>query len=267
MPPDDLLLALQPAVLAALGSVAFLYATVGHGGASGYLAVLALAGLAPESIRPLTLLLNTAVAAVGCWTFLRAQHLPWRRLWPVYVLAVPAAFLGGWLRLPVLVLRRLLALALLLAAWRLGCRHQDPAQLRTPSTAVLIATGGGLGFLAGLSGTGGGVFLSPVLLLRQWCTTRQAAAVSSLFILLNSLAGLAGLLLSQLQRVAAPPSPPGLPLLLPPLLPLVLPLAVVLACGGLGSHLGSHRWPVAWIRRALAVVLALAALKLMGQGS
>ena len=156
---------------------------------------------------------------------------------------------------PVAGLQRLVGLVLLASAWRLGRKPQDPTILRAPNAMVLAAAGGGLGLLAGLTGTGGGVFLTPLLLLCRWCTTRQAAAVSVLFILLNSIAGLAGLAFAgspSLQALARPDLPVWL-------------MAVLLA-GGLGSRLGSRHWPVAWIRRTLAVVLLLAAWKLLGIG-
>lgn len=242
----------HPALLPALMAVAFLYATVGHAGASGYIAVLALAGLPPPLIKPLALLLNTAVAAVGCWQFARAGHLPWRRMWPVLPLAVPAAFLGGWWSLPAQGLAALVGLVLLVSAWRLGRTPHDPPQLRPVAPWPLALGGGAIGLLAGLTGTGGGVFLSPLLLLARWCTSREAAATASGFILLNSLAGLTGVALARPATVAAVMGPP-----LPQLL-----LAVLLA-GGLGARLGSRHWPVAWIRRCLAGVLVLAALKLL----
>ena len=237
---------------AALALVAFFYASVGHAGASGYIAVLALAGWPVAAIKPLALMLNTLVAAVGCWNFLRAGHWPGRGFWPVYVLAVPAAFLGGGWAVPGPWLQRLVGLVLLASAWRLGRKTQDPATLRAPSAVVLAAVGGCLGLLAGLTGTGGGVFLTPLLLLCRWCTTRQAAAVSVLFILLNSVAGLAGLLLARPAQVVAVLKPD-----------LLVWLAVVLPAGALGSRLGSRHWPVTWIRRCLAGVLVLAGLKLL----
>lgn len=246
---------LAPLVTAALATVAFLYAAVGHAGASGYIAVLALAGEAPEQIKPIALLLNLAVAGVGCWNFLRAGHLPWQRLWPLYLLALPAAFVGGSLQLPVAGFRRLVGVVLLGSAWRLGTRLQDPANLRPPDPALLLLAGGSLGLLAGLTGTGGGVFLTPLLLLCRWCSTRQAAATSVLFILLNSMAGLAGWLWSR---------PGGL-------IGLVSPgvtgwLLVVVLAGGAGSRLGSRHWPATWIRRCLALVLLLAAFQLLDLG-
>ena len=237
----------------ALAVVAFLYACVGHAGATGYIAVLSLAGLPAEQIKPLALGLNTLVASVGCWNFLRAGHLPWRRIWPVYVLAIPGAFLGGWLNLPSLWFCRLVGVVLLFSAWRLGRVPEDPPRLQEPPPLMMLAAGGGLGLLAGLTGTGGGVFLTPLVLLCRWCTTRQAAAASVLFILVNSIAGLAGLVVAR----------PGA-LVVPGRLEWALVLSPVLLAGAIGSRFGSRHWPVAWMRRCLAVVLVLAALKLLG---
>ena len=242
------------AVAAALALVALLYASVGHAGASGYIAVLALAGLPAAEIRPLALLLNTAVAAVGCWAFLRAGHWPGRRFWPVYVFAVPAAFLGGALNLPLPWLQRLVGGVLLASAWWLILQPQEPQRQQAPQASVLAASGAALGLLAGLTGTGGGVFLSPLLLLARWCRTRQAAAVSALFILFNSLAGLAGLWLARPARLEVVLRQPHV----------WLWLVVVFPAGALGARLGSRHWPVAWIRRCLALVLVLAGCKLLG---
>jgi uncharacterized membrane protein YfcA len=247
---------LAPLVAAALAVVAFLYAAVGHAGASGYIAVLALAGESPERIKPIALLLNLVVASVGCWNFLRAGHLPWQRVWPVYLLAVPASFLGGSLQLPVVGFRRLVGVVLVASAWQLGSRLQDPPSLRQPDPALRLVAGSGLGMLAGLTGTGGGVFLTPLLLLCRWCTTRQAAAVSILFILLNSFAGLAGWLWAR---------PGGLVGLVSPVV--TGWLLVALLAGAVGSRLGSRHWPVAWMRRCLALVLLLAAFKLLDLGA
>lgn len=238
----------------AMALVAFLYASVGHAGASGYIAVLALAGWSPALIKPAALLLNALVACLGCWNFLRAGHFPARRFAAVYALAVPMAFAGGWLQLPGPWLERMVGLVLLGSAVYLGWTPQDPPELRPASVPALLGVGGGLGLLAGLTGTGGGVFLTPWLLMVRWCTTRQAAAVSVLFILLNSMAGLAGLLWA--KPVALDP------LLTQPRLLAIAPAVVV--AGALGSRLGSRHWPVSWIRRALTLVLVLAGAKLLG---
>lgn len=233
--------------------VAFLYAGVGHAGASGYIALMALGGLAPETIKPVALIMNIVVASIGCWNFLRAGHLPWGTIWPLYLLAIPGSFLGGWLNLPGVWFQRLVGIVLICTAWRLGIVSNDPADLRQPSGPLLLISGGALGLLAGLTGTGGGVFLTPLLLLGRWCNTRQAAATSVLFILINSVSGLAGLALTRPTALAAVFNSS-----------LLGWLAAVTIGGGFGSRLGSRHWPVTWIRRVLAVVLVLAALKLIG---
>ncbi len=242
-------------LLPPLALVAFLYAAVGHAGASGYIAVLALAGLPAEQIKPLALILNTVVAAQGSWQFWRAGHLRWRLFWPVLLAGLPAAFLGGWLDLPTLWFQRLVALVLLASALRFLRQPRDPERFSRPPLGMLLLCGAGLGLLAGLTGTGGGVFLTPLLLGCSWASTRQAAAVSSLFILGNSLSGLTGLLLA--RRAAGP-----LLAALPPQFGWML--LMVLLAGAVGSRLGSRHWPVAWIRRCLALVLLLAAWKLLG---
>ena len=244
-------------LLPALALVAFLYASVGHAGASGYLAVLALAGISPAAIKPLALMLNLAVAAQGSWQFWSAGHLRWREFWPVLLAGLPAAFLGGWLDLPPVGFQRLVALVLLASALRFLWQPRDPEVFMTPPPLALLGWGAGLGLLAGLTGTGGGVFLTPLLLFRRWASTREAAAVSSLFIFGNSLSGLAGLWLARPGTEILRGLPVGFGGM----------LLVVLAAGALGSRLGSRHWPVAWIRRCLALVLLLAATKLLASAS
>ena len=237
----------------ALAIVAFAYAVVGHAGASGYIAVFAFANASPEQIKPIALILNLVVASVGCWNFLRAGHLPLTDIWPVYLLSLPMALLGGWLNLPGHWFRPIVGAVLLLSAWRLATELQDPVTLRRPSRSQLFVTGGGLGLLAGFTGTGGGVFLTPVMLFCRWCSTREASAVSVLFILINSAAGLTGWSLAH---------PEGLVQLISQ--NLVSWVLIVLVAGTVGSRLGSRHWPVTWIRRCLALVLFFAAIKLMG---
>jgi len=242
-------------VLVALGLVAFLYASVGHAGASGYLAVLALAGFSGTVIKPIALILNVAVASVGSWQFIRAGYLRWRTFWPLVVLSVPAAYLGGSLMLPPLWFNRLVGLVLVVSSIRLLRHPHDAKSLREPNGFVLLLTGGGLGLLAGLTGTGGGVFLTPLLLFRRWCTTKQAAACSVVFILLNSLAALSGYVMARGGLLAGA---------LDPLVPMIaVSVPVVFAAGGLGARFGSHHWPGSLLRRLLAVVLLLAAMKLL----
>lgn len=231
----------------AIGVVAFLYSSVGHAGASGYIAVMALYGLAPTVIRPTALVLNILVASIGAFQFGRAGHFSWRLFWPFALLSVPAAYLGGYLQLPAPILKILIGLVLLFSAVRLIFRRDDPPEVSAPSPPTAIGVGAAIGFLSGLTGTGGGIFLTPTLLFFRWALIRQAAAVSALFILVNSISGLIG-------YFTATHSIPRLGLIL-------APAAVI--CGILGSHLGSRRFPVRTISLLLATVLIIAGAKLI----
>lgn len=232
---------------AAVALVALLYSSVGHAGASGYIAVMALFGLSPAEIRPTALTLNILVASIATWQFARAGHFSWPLFWPFALLAVPMAFVGGGLDLPVHVFMVLVGVVLLLSAAQLVLRPPPEGETRPPNRPVALATGAGLGLLAGLTGTGGGIFLTPLLILARWARTRAAAGVSAPFILCNSVAGLVG-------NIGATQS-------LPPDLPL---LAVAVVAGGLvGSYLGSHRLPQLAIKRLLAAVLTIAGAKLI----
>ena len=180
-------------LILAIGVVGFLYSSVGHAGASGYIAVMALAGIAPAIIRPTALVLNIFVATIGGFQFWRAGYLSWRLFWPFALLSVPAAYLGGYWQLSGAVFRVLLGLILLFSAVHLIFRRSDPPDVAPPSTPAAIGVGAGIGLLSGLTGTGGGIFLTPLLLVCRWAHIRQAAAVSAVFILVNSIAGLGGL--------------------------------------------------------------------------
>src|SRR5262245_6727727 len=148
----------------AIGFIAFLYSSVGHAGASGYIATMTLFGLAPTIIRPTALVLNILVASIGTFQFWRAGHFSWKLFWPFALLSIPAAYLGGYLQPSASVLRLLIGFVLLFYAARLVFRRSDPLQTFPPSRPVAISVGAGLGFLAGLTGTGGGIFLTPLLL-------------------------------------------------------------------------------------------------------
>ena len=227
--------------------VALLYSSVGHAGASGYIAVLSLANLAPAAIKPTALVLNILVASVAAWQFRRAGHFSWSLFWPFAILAIPFAFLGGYLNLPAQVFKILVGVILLYSAARFFLQPTESKDISPPSRSAAMPLGAGIGLLSGLTGTGGGIFLTPLLLTMRWATTRQAAGVSALFILVNSAAGLLGNL-SSAQRIPA----------------FTLPLAVAALIGGaIGSHLGSKRLPIPAIKRLLAVVLLIAGLKLI----
>ncbi|MCP9834988.1 MULTISPECIES: sulfite exporter TauE/SafE family protein [unclassified Cyanobium] len=244
-------------LLIALAAVAFLYASVGHAGASGYIAVLALAGLPAPEIRAIALVLNVLVASVGTLQFVSAGHFRRDVFVPLALVSVPAALVGGTITLPAVLLRQLIGVVLLFSAWRLAAHRtpSDPEAMRVPRRRVVALTGATLGLLAGLTGTGGGIFLTPWMILRSWLLPKQAAAVSVAFILVNSIAGLAGLVLR--QGLTALPDPGAL-----------APLLVVVLIGGtLGAYGGSRRFPSPWIRRLLAVVLLIAAWKLLSVGA
>ena len=234
-------------LLIAIAVVAFLYSSVGHAGASGYIAVMTLFGIAAATIRPTALILNILVATIGSLQFWRAGHFRWRLFWPFALLSVPAAYLGGYLQLPVRLLRILIGLVLLFSAVRLFFRRDDPAEIESASPAAAISLGGMIGLLSGLTGTGGGIFLTPALLFFRWARIREAAAVSALFILVNSIAGLVGYFTA--NRFL-------------PSLGLILAGAAVIG-GALGSHFGSRRFPPRTISLVLAIVLIIAAAKLI----
>jgi hypothetical protein len=226
--------------------VALLYSSVGHAGASGYLAVMSLFGIAPEVMKPTALALNILVATIGSVQFARAGHFRWRLFWPFAALAVPLSFVGGTVALPADVFRLVVGAVLVFSAFRFVIEPRDAATTHPPALGVAIASGGALGLLAGLTGTGGGVFLTPLLLLMRWASTKHAAAVSVLFILANSIAGLAG----SLARGGAFPKPA------------FALLGAVAAGGALGSTLGSHHLPAPAIKRLLALVVLGAGGKL-----
>jgi len=237
-------------LVAGVTIVAFLYSSVGHAGASGYIAVMTLCGLATNFIRPTALVLNILVASIGAFQFWRAGYFSWGLFWPFALLSVPTAYLGGYLALPTAVLKMLIGAVLLFSAARLFFRQGDPPDTTPPPIPASIGMGAGIGFLSGLTGTGGGIFLTPLLLFCRWASIRRAAAVSALFILVNSIAGLVGYVSS------------GRPV---PSFAWILAVVAVIA-GTLGSHLGSRRFPVRTISLILAAVLVLAGCKLIFTG-
>src|SRR5712672_4156316 len=162
----------------AIGVIAFLYSSVGHAGASGYIAVMTLFGLSTATIRPTALVLNILVALIATFQFWRAGHFSWKLFWPFALLSIPAAYVGGYLQPSASVLRILIGVVLLFSAARLVFRRSDPPQTVPPSRPTAVGVGAGLGFLSGLTGTGGGIFLTPLILFCQWAKIRQAAAVS-----------------------------------------------------------------------------------------
>ncbi len=240
--PDQILI-LALGVLA----IAFLYSSVGHAGASGYIAIMSLLSLAPDVIKPTALALNILVASIGAWQFWRAGHFSWRLFWPFALLSVPLAFVGGYLNLPTRVFKILVGVILLVSAARFLMRAPAESEPREPPRAVALASGGVIGLMAGLTGTGGGIFLTPLLLLAKWARVKTAAAVSALFILVNSVAGLLG-------NVGSTRRFPAFALIL---------VAAAAIGGAAGSWLGSRRFDPTVIKRLLAIVLTIAGTKLI----
>ncbi len=228
--------------------IAVLYASVGHGGASSYIAVMALFGLAPAVLKPTALILNLVVAGCAAGLFMRAGHFRWRLFWPFALTSIPASFVGGYLTLPPHLYRPLLGATLLLAALRLVLQLRAPERpLSVPPLLSALAIGAGFGLLSGLTGIGGGIFLSPLLILCGWGRAQEVAGVAALFILVNSASGLLG----HLGRL------PQLPDFTPH-------LAVAALCGGLlGATLGSTRLPVRPLVQALSLMLVMAGTKLI----
>lgn len=234
-----------------LGTLVFfsavLYSSVGHGGASAYLAVMALFGIPPQVMKPAALVMNLGVAGAGTIRFSSASLVPWRLLLPLCAGSVPAAYAGGLIELPTRPHRLLLGAVLLAAAVRLAMRFRADGLRRPPPALALAAIGVGFGLVAGLTGVGGGIFLSPLLILARWEDPRRTAGASAFFILANSAAGLAGHLVGggSVPAAAAPLT------------------AVALAGGLLGSWLGARRLVPVTLRRILAAVLVVAGAKLL----
>lgn len=228
--------------------VAALYASVGHGGASGYLALGVLASLPAAELRPQALVLNLFVSGLSAWRFGRAGYFRKDLFFPLITTSIPAAYLCARLVNHPAVLQGVLAAALFFAAaklWGEGSRSRMAPEARRVSKKTLLAAGGFLGALAGLTGVGGGIYLSPLLLLAGWAKVKECAAVSAAFIWVNSASGLVGLW--QAENLSPVPWPW---------------ILAALAGGFLGSRLGAGSQREGLLKRVLAGVLLLAAFKL-----
>lgn len=235
------------ALLFALGAA--LYSSVGHGGASAYLAAMAFFSVAPETMKPTALALNLLVAGFGAWRYSRRGLTNWKLVLAFALTATPAAYLGGAIHLPQHWYNPLVGVLLWLSAARLLWKPKwlSERPVRQPSFAITLPAGAVLGFLAGLTGTGGGIFLSPLIILNAWEEPRRTSGVVSAFILLNSIAGLLGNFASVGR------------------LPSALPIFLAATFGGalLGTWLGVERLPREWLLRFLGTVLLVAGGKLL----
>jgi uncharacterized membrane protein YfcA len=230
--------------------IALLYSTVGHAGASGYLATMALLSFPPASMKPTALALNIIVALVTTVRFAKAGYFSWRLFWPFALASVPMAYIGGGMHVDATIYKILVGIALVFAAFHLILRSKvatdDPGHATFPGIGPSLAVGGGLGFLSGLTGVGGGIFLSPVLIILHWAGLRRTAAVAAAFILLNSISGLAGFI----QKGGAFPDH------------IVFWSVAVVFGGFIGSSLGATKFNSPVLRVLLSVMLVMAGLKL-----
>lgn len=240
-------LILSPLLLILLATVAFLYASVGHGGASGYLALMSLFAFPVVLMKPTALVLNILVSGISFFFYYRQKEFDLTLFYPFATTSIPFSFLGGMMGIHTYWYKIILGTVLLFAVARLlGLFGKGTSALREINLPLALFIGAVIGFLSGLIGIGGGIILSPVLLLLRWATMKQTAAVSALFILVNSISGLFGFI-----------SQGGtLPISSAPL------ITVVLIGGLLGSYYGSKKMNTITLRNVLALVLTIAIFKL-----
>lgn len=228
-------------------SVAVLYSSVGHGGASGYLAVMALFSFAPEMMKPIALSLNIIVTSIATIKYYRANQFLWQLFWPLAVASVPFAFIGGMLKLPGDIYRDVVGFILLFAAYQLfkTSSWKEPSDYRESSILLSLLIGAGIGMLSGLTGVGGGIFLSPLLVFFKWAEFRRISGIVAPFILINSISGLLG----HWTVVRTLPEP-------------TLFFALAVGTGSIiGSELGSRRLASPFLKKLLALVLIIGGVK------
>lgn len=233
-------------LLVIIPSIAFLYASVGFGGASGYLAAMSLFVIAPNVMSTTALSLNILVSSIAFVSYYRAGHFNARLLWPFLLTSVPFAFLGGYLQIDIRLFMLLLYLSLTYVCFRMLFGKQPPAEIENAGTVAMsaaLAAGGVIGLLSGLIGIGGGIFLSPLIVMTRWGTPKQAAASAAGFIFVNSVSGLLGRFIGGNFELGAL----GITL---------IPLGILGAIGG--SRLGARYLSNARMRRLLGVVLLIA---------
>lgn len=227
---------------------AFLYATVGQAGGTGYLAAMALVGLAPQIMKPTALILNILVAAIASYSYLHAGCFSWKRFWPFVTTSIPFAFLGGSLNVPILLYRWVIGVVLIFTAFRLLIHDKQRNKNFHPfSIPTALVIGAIIGLLAGITGIGGGIFLAPVLILMAWADFSKVKGISAMFILVNSISGLAGSLTSMRY------------------IPVEIPYwLIAVSIGGIaGTAFGRQHLNSLLLMRLLAVVLIIGGLKII----
>ena len=236
-------------LIALIFLVAFIYSSVGHGGASGYLAVLSFFAVPKAEMATSALCLNLLVSGLAAYSFYKAGYFSWKLTWPFVWGSIPAALLGGLIKVSPVVYDRLLAFALVFAAIRLAFDFEHKTQFvyNPPSRIVALPVGGCIGLLSGIVGVGGGIFLSPVMILLKWADPKTVAATSAFFIFVNSASGLLGRGLRGSFQIT--PS-------------ILFLLFTALAGGFAGSKMGARYFSALWLKRVLALVLGVAVVKL-----
>jgi uncharacterized protein len=236
----------------ALFLIAFLYASVGHGGASGYLALMAIFSIAPGIMKPTALLLNLFVSGTAFIQYYRGKHFIWKIFLPFVITSIPLSFLGGMMTIDVTIYKKILGLLLLIPVIRfIFFSNVIVSDTRKASIILSLIIGGIIGFLSGLIGIGGGIILSPVLLLMKWTDQKQTAAISALFIFVNSLSGLMGHMSRGIHFSEN-----------------MFTYVVIAFLGGLfGAYFGALKFRQTVLKNLLATVLLFAAFKLLFSGS
>ncbi|MEO5684497.1 MAG: sulfite exporter TauE/SafE family protein [Chitinophagaceae bacterium] len=228
--------------------IAFLYASVGHGGASGYLALMATFSFSPEVMKPTALLLNLFVSAVSFMQFYRGGHFKWRIFLPLAMASVPMAFAGGLISIDGSIYKKILGLLLIIPIVRfLFFANIKTEEIKKSNIALSILIGASIGFLSGLIGIGGGIILSPILLLLKWTDQKQTAAISAAFIFVNSLSGLGGQLTKGIHFSAD----------------MYAYVAIAFVAGLCGAYFGSLKFKQTILKNTLALALMVAAFKLL----
>lgn len=231
-----------------LALVAFLYSSVGHGGASGYLALMAFFSFAPETMRPTALLINIFVSLIAFVQYYRGGFFKWNLFWPFALASFPAAFIGGMISVDVGLYKKILAVLLLFSVVRLlGIKFKRTTFDVKQNLYLALLIGAIIGLFSGMIGIGGGIILSPIILLMHWADMKKTAAVSALFIFVNSIAGLAGLFAKGFEFKTE--------------MGVMIVLALI---GGIaGSYYGANKFKNDFLNKILALVLIIASIKLI----
>lgn len=228
--------------------VAFFYASVGHGGASGYLALMAIYGIAPEVMKPTALLLNLFVSLVSFSQFYKGGHFSFKKFWPFAIASIPMSYIGGLMVIESHIYKKILGVLLILPILRfLFFKNPSEAELKNPNLLLSFFIGAVIGLLSGMIGIGGGIILSPIILLLKWADQKQTAAISAAFIFVNSLAGLAGQITKGITFSSN----------------MIAFVAIAFVGGLLGAYLGALKFKQDILKNVLAFVLMLAVYKLI----